>query len=276
MQINEETKLIARFHKKVSPRSLNIYNPVFQELGINAVYLLFYNEDPTPLMDGFRKLNITGSIAAGFESNPILPTLLDELDEVAKFVGKVGYVYRKNNKVVGGLQGGAGILRTIKLASSLEGKTISLVGAGNIAKGLLYEIKKEGILCEVIIYNRTLEKALDLQKNFAFVKGVRTLEELSSATGNVLVNVSDIGGEVEDNFFTEKIINSHGSVVDVTFERENTNLITTARKLSKNIATGWDMFANQGIVCLEQILGQKIPFEIMRKHVEIGLSEKIV
>ena len=52
MKIDENTKIIGRFHTKPSPRGLNIYNPFFEEAGINAVYLLFYNPDPKILVEG--------------------------------------------------------------------------------------------------------------------------------------------------------------------------------------------------------------------------------
>lgn len=45
--------------------------------------------------------------------------------------------------------------------------------------------------------------------------------------------------------------------------------------LYKKIATGWDMFAYQGQVILEGILGQTIDFQTIKKHVSIGLSSAV-
>lgn len=275
MQINENTLLIGRFHKKVSPRSLNIYNPVFEELGINAVYMLFYNEDPAVLVSGLRTLKLSGAIVPGFESDSSLPPLLDSLSNVANFVGKVGFMYQRDGIVTGDLQSGKGILRTIEKVSSLEGKRLVIVGAGNVVKALLFEIREKGISCDVSIFNRTLGNAEALQEEFPFIKA-RTLDELGSANGDILANISDIGGSAEDIYFTEKVVGNFSNIVDITFERENTNLVELARKLGKNISTGWDMFAYQGIVCLEAITGVEIPFDVMRKHVHAGLSETVV
>jgi shikimate 5-dehydrogenase len=61
-------------------------------------------------------------------------------------------------------------------------------------------------------------------------------------------------------------------VVDVTFEKENTNLVSIAKKLGLFVATGWDMFTYQGQVCLEGILKEKVDFNILKKHVVAGLS----
>lgn len=275
MKIDENTKVIGRFHTKVSPRGLNIYNPYFEETGTNAVYLLFYNQDPKVLVDGLRKLNLAGAITAGFESDTVLPTLLDELDENSKYIGKIGYLTYANNKVVGHTQGGQGMFKTIRSVSPISNQKIVIVGAGNICKGLLFEIKKEGLDCEIHIYNRDQSKAKKLQNDFSFIKSISELSQLSQSSGDVLVNLTDVGGSEPDNIFNKELIKRFKAVVDVTFETENTNLITLSKSLGLTVATGWDMFANQGLVCLEGILNKKVDFNILKKHVVTGLSEVV-
>lgn len=275
MKIDENTKVIGRFHTKASPRGLNIYNPYFEETGTNAVYLLFHNEDPKVLIGGMRKLNLVGAITAGFESDTVLPTLLDELDENSKYIRKIGYVTYENDKIVGHTQGGQGMFKTIKDVSPIANQKLVIVGAGNICKGLLFEIKKAELDCEIQIYNRDLSKAKLLQSDYHFVKVVTELSQISQASGDVLINLSDIGGREKDMVFTEEIIKNFKAVVDVTFETENTNLVTLAKKLGLRVATGWDMFTHQGQVCLEGILKEKIDFNILKKHVIAGLSENV-
>lgn len=275
MKIDENTKVIGRFHTKASPRGLNIYNPYFEETGTNAVYLLFYNEDPKMLVDGMRKLRLAGAITAGFESDTVLPTLLDELDENSKYIGRLGYLTYDNDKVVGHTQGGQGMFKTIKSISPITNQKLVIVGAGNICKGLLFEIRKAGLDCEVQIYNRDLSKAKALQNDYSFVKSVFELSQLNQASGDVLVNLTDIGGSEVDTVFTEEIIKNFKAIVDVTFETENTNLVTLAKKIGLPVATGWDMFTNQGQVCLEGILKEKVDFNILKKHVVAGLPEVV-
>lgn len=275
MKIDENTKVIGRFHTKASPRGLNIYNPYFEETGTNAVYLLFYNEDPKVLLEGMRKLKLAGAITAGFESDSVLPTLLDELDDNSKYIGRIGYLTYDDDKVVGHTQGGLGMFKTIKSISPITNQKLVIVGAGNICKGLLFEIKKAGLDCEIQIYNRDISKAKALQNDYSFVKTVFELSQLNQANGDVLVNLTDIGGSETDDIFTEEIIKHFKAVVDVTFETENTNLVTLAKKIGLPVATGWDMFTNQGQVCLEGILKEKVDFNILKKHVVAGLSEVV-
>lgn len=278
MEINADTQVIARLHTKLSPRGLNIYNPYFQEMGINALFLLFMNPDPAPLIAAMKTLNFAGAVAVGFETDSRLPPLLEELDEVAKTVGKVGFIYKKDGKYVGSNQGGQGLLRTILQSSEIAGKKIVLVGAGHLTKGLLFNISKQyaANLPQITLVNRTEEKAQALKKEQRMVTEVRSLADLPKLAGDILVNVSDIGGSVEDNVFTKEIVKNFKAVADVTFETEHTNLVNTARQLKLPVATGWDMFTYQGQVVLETILNTKIDKDILKKHVVFGLSETVI
>ena len=91
------TKVIARLHKQLSPRALNIYNPFFEEAGINAVFLLFYNSDPKPLVDGIKNLNFSGAVTVGFETDADFAKLVDEHDESSRIVNRVGFIKNENN-----------------------------------------------------------------------------------------------------------------------------------------------------------------------------------
>lgn len=275
MKIDANTKVIGRFHREASPRGLNIYNPYFQENKINAIYVLFHNQDPKVLIDGFRSLNLTGAITAGFESDMVLPTLLDDIDESAKFIGKIGYITNDNGKLIGHTQGGLGMFRTVTSIVDLNNKDLVIVGAGNIARGFLFEIEKAEINCNITIYNKTLSKAEELAKRFSNIHQVSAFEELTSARGDIFVNLTRIGGSVNDYSFPEKVVGRFSHVVDVTFETELTPLVSTAKKLGKKVATGWDMFTYQGQVCLEGLLGIKVDPVVFKKYVSAGLSEVV-
>lgn len=276
MNIDENTKFIARLHKKQSGRGLNIYNPFFQDNNINAVYELFYDEDPAKLITGIRSLNFAGAIAAGFESNAALPNSLDGLDDVATFLGRVGYIKNVGGKYIGCNQGGEGLLNTILVKNTLENKEIVIVGAGNITKSLLFNMKKRGFdISKITIVNRTVSNAEELATKLGTNLNIKPLSELDTIKGDILINASDIGGSEEDILYTESIVKEFASVVDVTFERENTNLVDLGNKLNKNVSTGWDMFTHQALVVIDGILGLKIEASKLKPYVVKGLSEVV-
>ncbi len=276
MRIDENTKIIGRFHSIVSPRGLNIYNPLFEELGVNALYVLFYDPDPKKLFAGLRNLKLAGAVTVGFETDPRLADLVDEFDEMSKFMKRVGFVTNVNGVVKGYIQSGEAMYRTISSVSEIANKKLVIVGAGNVAKSMLFYISKQKELpSEVEIYNRTLEHAEELKSLFGFVKKIGNLEDLSDAKGDILVNLTDLGGREADSFFNETHVGNFEVVADVTFETEGTNLISLAKSLNKKYATGWDMFTYQGQIVLETILSQPIPADVLKRHVINGLGQVV-
>jgi shikimate dehydrogenase len=276
MQIDENTRYIARLHTKASPRGLNIYNPFLEEAGLNTLYVLHYNDDPKPLIRGLRDFNFLGGITAGFESNTELPTLLDELDPVSKFVQRVGYIKNVNGKLTGYSQGGEGLLRAIQEKCDINNKGVVIVGAGTVAKGLLFNIQEKGLKpTKITLLNRTVEKAEELAKSLNLDIEVKPLRELANTKGDILVNITDIGGSEEDTLYTEDVIKNFSCVSDVTFEKEDTNLLNIAKQLNKVTASGWDMFTHQGLVILENLFEQKMDVDMFRKYVRNGLSSVV-
>ena len=276
MEIDENTKIIGRFHSVASPRGLNIYNPLFEELGINALYILFYDPDPKKLFDGLRQLKLSGAVTVGFETDPRLAKLVDKFDATSKYMKRVGFVTNNNGILTGHVQSGEAMYKTVSKAMNPEGKKLVIVGAGNVAKCMLFYIsglKKKP--SEVEIYNRDVAKAKKLVKDFKFVKEVGSLSDLQNAKGDIIANVTQMGGSQPDDVFTSNVVKNFKAVADVTFETENTNLIKLAKKLKKKYSTGWDMFTYQGQIVLETILGQKISAEVLRKHVVKGLSQVV-
>lgn len=273
---DQDTKYIARLHKKASPRGLNIYNPFFEEAGINAIYMLHYNEDPKPLIEGMRNLSYLGGIAAGYENDKEFAALLDELDPISTMLGKVGFVKNIDGKLVGSYQGGIGLLNSIREKYDLTNKDIAIVGAGTVATAMLHQIKQDGIKPKsVTVLNRSVENAEKLGEMNDLVRAVKSIDEISNVQGDILINITDIGGSEPDNLYTEQIVEKFEMVSDVTFEREDTNLLNLAQKLGKSRSTGWDMFSHQAIVILESLFEEKMDVELFRKFVRKGLSEVV-
>lgn len=273
---NENTKLIARIHSKPNARGLNIYNPFFESEGINAQYLLFYNNTPEKLLKGLLDLGFVGANTAGFENDPEFKKLISNFDESSSFIGHVGYIKNEDGAWKAYYSGGEGLLAAIFNRTGLEGKDIVIVGAGNVSRSLILSITKRGIKPKSItILNRTIEKAKEVALKFNIKIDVKPLEELSKCKGDILINATPLGYKEEDNIYTDDIVKNFNLIVDVTFEIEDTNLIKLARKLKKDHITGLDFFTFQGKVFLEDVLEIEVDPVKLRGHVKRGLSEVI-
>jgi len=273
MNIDLNTKVIARLHTTENGTGLNIYNPYFEAQGINAVYLLFKNPDPKPLFDGIRNLAISGAIAAGFEHHPDASSLADELSEAAQLSERVGILINQNGKIRAHYQGGEGLLSAIQSKVDISQKKIVIIGAGTVAKTLLLAIEQQDQQpASVTVVNRTREHAEKLQERFPLVQLLLSLEELDQAVGDILVNVTPIGSSIEDLYFTHDVVAKFSAVSDVTFGTEVTNLTTLAKDNQATVITGWDMFTHQAAVVLKQILDHDADIAVLKTFVAAGLS----
>lgn len=165
MKIDTQTKLIGRFHTQDNGTGLNIYNPYFEDQGVNAVYMLFRNDKPEQLINGMRNLQLTGAITAGFEHDPSLASLVDELDETVEVSGIIGNIANQDGKIRAHYQGGYGLVNAIQEKIDTTGKRIVVAGASTVAKTLLLALEKTTQKpSEVIVVNRTLAHAEALKR----------------------------------------------------------------------------------------------------------------
>lgn len=271
MNIDENTKVMARFHKEPNNRGLSIYNPYFEEVKENAIYVLFHNSDPTPLIDGLRKLNLSGAIPAGFEKDPKLAQLVDELGPIAKKIRRIGVIANENGKIVGYHQAGYGLAESILRMTKISDKKLVIFGAGNVAKALLIYFSLEDIKPSSIeIYNRTIEKAELLAKEFSQLSKVGSIQDMEKSSGDIFVNCTDVGSpwlKGKNYKFKEKMMSNFDYIADVTFVPLKPQLIELADKLGKAASPGWKMFLYQGKLCLEKVLGIEVNEEILAKHI---------
>lgn len=274
MKIDTSTKVIGRFHRKLSGTGLNIYNPYFQENNINAVYVLFQNEDPSKLLGGMKLLNLAGAITAGFETDPQIAELADSLTEYSKLAGRVGVIRNNEGSITAHYQGGIGLLNAITEKYDINEKRIVLVGAGTVAKTFLLAIKNTKLNpSQITILNRTVENANKIKDICDKVKLVQPLESIDEVSGDILVNASEIGSNEGDMLFSSKVVDHFEAVADVTFGKRDTCLIVEAEKQGKLVIDGWDMFTHQAAEVLKYMLDHDANIASLRKHVVQGLGK---
>ena len=276
MRIDENTKYLARIHTKANARGLNIYNPYFEEMGVNAIYSLFFNNTPDKLLDACMKLGYVALNTAGFESDPEFAKLVDEFDHSSELVGHVGYLKNENGKWKAYYQGGEGLLDALLQKFPITDQEIVIVGAGNVATSLIDTIRIHNLKPKKLtLVNRTIVKAKELASRLELIDEVRSIEELPSLKGDILINCTHIGGRDEDNIYTKEVLSNFKGIGDVTFEIESPHIIEIAKSLSIPYSSGWDFFTFQGKVFLENALGIEVDPLVLRKHVENGLRSVI-
>ncbi len=145
-----------------------IHNFLFEKYQIQASYLRFeIEENQLPqAVQGIRALGIKGvNVTAPYKEKVI--SLLDEIKSEAKAIGAVNTVQNLKGKLVGYNTDIYGIDQVLKekLKISPKDKKIAILGAGGAARAGLYTLLKY-YPEEVLILNRTLERAEQIKKQF--------------------------------------------------------------------------------------------------------------
>jgi len=272
MLVDADTKLIGRFHYENNGTGLNIYNPYFEDMGVNTAYLLFVNE-AKPLVEGMRKLGLCGAVTAGFEHSAELLDLVDEVSESAKLARRIGVIANRNGVLSAHYQGGEGLLGAVLEKIDIKEKKIVIVGAGAVAKSFILALSQNvSRPSSVVIVNRTAENAATLVDEFDFIESVRSLDSLADQKGDILINASRIGSKIPDELFNADIIRGYQAVADVSFGNPETNFITTARQNGIVSIDGWDMFTYQAAVVLRFCINHNADIQRLRRFVRTGLA----
>ncbi len=192
---------------------------------------------------------------------------LDEIDDVAKKIGAVNTVVNDNGIVKGYNTDWLGVIVPLEKTTSLEGKTVAILGAGGGARAAAYAVTSKGATLSV--YNRTIEKAQTLIKEFggeAFSRD--SLEQIKDA--DIIINTTTIGLHPHENetpipmdFVTNKHI-----IFDLVYSAHgDTKLIEEAKKRGAQTISGIEMLLHQGFEQFKLFTGQDAPTDAMRKAI---------
>ena len=157
-------------------------------------------------LDGFARCVLGFRAQGGRGVNVTLPfkheawQLVESHAGYALDAGAVNTIDMRNGKLVGHNTDGIGLVRDIRDNSgvAIEGKRVLILGAGGASYGVMEPLLREGPQ-ELVVANRTLQKAIDLVAKFAMLhsyssRGVsaRAYADLHSPF-DIVVNATSAG-----------------------------------------------------------------------------------
>ena len=92
------------------------------------------------------------------------------------------------------------------------------------------------------------------------------------ADNNFIINSSSLGLQNESNIIPTQIINEETVVYDIIYKPVNTDLIKESKRKNAEIIYGYEMLLGQAVRSFEIWLGQKAPYETMKKAILGGYS----
>ena len=258
--------------------SPTIHNAAYRELGLECTYIAYrIPKDQLDVeIDSLKKIKISGfNVTIPHKINML--KFLDEVDENCKIIGATNTVINDNGYLKGYNTDMDGFLEPIKNRNiEIKNSNVLLLGAGGAARAIIAGMAKEKVK-HVTIINRTIENSLQLKEfsqNIGLDSEVKSIEEMTElhADYNFIINSSSLGLQNESNIIPTQIINEETVVYDIIYKPVNTDLIKESKRKNAEIIYGYEMLLGQAVRSFEIWLGQKAPYETMKKAILGGYS----
>ena len=169
---------------------------------------------------------------------------LDKLSPEAEQTQSVNTIILKDNNLVGHNTDIAGFTKAIKyLNFKIEGKKIFILGAGGVVPSIIFALNKMNV-SEVIISNRTSQKAHDLKKQFTNLK---VIDWGKLPKFDVIINATSLGLKNENLNLNFSDIGNDKLFYDVIYNPSETNFLKEGKKLGNQSENGKLMFVYQAL-----------------------------
>ncbi|MHC1745136.1 MAG: shikimate dehydrogenase [Syntrophobacteraceae bacterium] len=247
----------------------------FEALGYPAVYLALevdsLEEDLSVLAAvGLRGLSVT--LPHKVEAF----RLASERDETAEAIQAVNTLCRKGGRWQGRNTDWLGATLPLRRLTALEGKNALVLGAGGVARAVVYGLKREG--GSVTIANRDEDRGRRLAEVFgcSFIPLEALRAEPTARTFDVVVQCTSVGlmGSGSAPLLPDSYFRAGMVVMDTVYRPAWTDFLQSARAAGCTVVQGFEMLIYQGVAQLEWWLGRSVPPHVvdrMRAAVEGAL-----
>lgn len=230
-------------------------------------------EDLGKAMDSVRIFGMKGINLTMPHKIKVLP-YLDELSPAAKIIGAVNTVIQKDGKLYGENTDGKGFVTALKNSGeTLEGKKVTILGAGGAARAIAVECALNGAV-HINIINRSAEKGEELasliQSETDSSAQYLTWESSMKipVDTQILINATSIGfspNVTDKPDIDYSTITNQMCVCDVIFNPAETIFLKTAAANGAKIVTGLGMLVQQAALNFTLWTGVEAPVDVMEE-----------
>ncbi len=271
-----------------------IHNAAFDATGFDGVYLPLLVE---PSFESFKAfvesaiafapLDLSGlSITIPHKENALryLKAKGATVEPLAESIGAVNTIVieramRDAEPVLRGYNTDhAAILDALEVdRTALAGKRVAVIGAGGTARAAVAAMASLG--ATIVIYNRTLEKAVVFAAEFSGRSGkvvAAKLEKLCDSCCDIFINTTSVGmhPNIEDSPWGETLpkLSAELIVFDAIYNPMETKFIRQAKAAGAKTIGGVEMFVRQAVRQFELFTGLDAPVDVMRNKVVEALQ----
>lgn len=239
-----------------------LHNRAFRHKRVDACYLPF-RVAPERLSDFFEMaeaLPVSG-FSVTIPHKQRVMRRLDAVDELARRIGAVNTVYRKQGRWLGTNTDALGVTAPLERKLKLARKSALVVGTGGAARAAVFSLVDRG--ARVTVAGRSPDKASRLAR----AAGAESTPLDALGRYDILVQTTPVGmhPNVEGNLFPDDV--PAEVVFDMVYNPLETALLRRARELGRETIEGLEMFIEQAAAQFELWTAETAPREIMRQAV---------
>ena len=249
-----------------------MHNAALQVLKLDYVYAAF-RVAPAALpqaLAGMRALGMVGLNVTVPHKQAVMAHL-DEISAEAQSIGAVNTIANRDGRLVGYNTDAFGIVQSLKADGDLDPlpPKVVLLGAGGAARAVLYALLARDEVEEVLLLNRTVEKAAALAGDLDSTGKVRVgslAETASIGDAGLLINATALGMHPRDDvspLADPSCLHEHILVADIVYNPLETVLMRQAAAAGASAINGLGMLAWQGARSFEIWTGVGPPVEAM-------------
>ncbi len=249
-----------------------MHNAALRALNLNYVYAAFRVAPPTlpQALAGMRAFGIVGLNVTVPHKQAVMAHL-DEISTEAQSIGAVNTIANRDGRLVGYNTDAFGIVQSLKADGGLDPlpPKVALLGAGGAARAVLYALLARDEVEEVLLLNRTVEKAAALAADLDSKGKVRVgslAETRPIGDAGLLINATALGMHPRDDvspLADPSCLHEHMLVADIVYNPLETVLMRQATAAGASAINGLGMLAWQGARSFEIWTGVEPPVEAM-------------
>ncbi|MGD2184944.1 MAG: shikimate dehydrogenase [Desulfobacterales bacterium] len=246
-----------------------MHNQAFAAIDFNGVYLAFRVTDPGSAIKGIKALNFKG-VSVTLPHKVAVMEYLDEVDETAARIGAVNTIVNDQGRLIGYNTDCAGALKALRAQTTIQGKSVALIGAGGAARAIGFGLADAGGRVTILNRSRTAGEHLagDLKAEFL------PLNDWHPDRYEILINTTPVGMHPETGAtpIPKEDLSKDMVVMDIVYNPLKTCLLKAAEARKCRTINGVAMFVLQGANQFELWTGQKAPVDVMRRAVLAALK----
>jgi len=221
--------------------SPQIHNFIARKTGVQASY------ERVSVPEEQFELRIDGILNEYDGLNVTIPYKLSIIPKLERIVGDAQSFGAVNTVFTATRTGyntdGLGFMRMLQSNGiNAEGKRVLVLGAGGAGRSSVKKLIDNG--AQVEVYNRTYEKAVQLEKEFV---GCKAVQELTAEPRYLIINATGVGmhESVGKSPVPQEIISQCEAAVDLIYRPAKSEFLVLAERAGKKIVNGLSMLFYQ-------------------------------